>query len=137
MNPESRAKLVSFNLIYTLNPTKDRTELWHLDPELKPTDEMKKISKQAEAVPTTLWMTEDQFRILIACGRSTTCFSLLKYLWQRWQAEDSAAKKNHQPLPPKPDTPESPFYGIYTRLKTEWLKLKENPYGAQKPDKMK
>jgi len=137
MNPESRAKLVSFNLIYTLNPTKDRTELWHLDPELKPTDEMKKISKQAEAVPTTLWMTEDQFRILIACGRSTTCFSLLKYLWQRWQAEDSAAKKNHQPPPPKPDTPESPFYGIYTRLKTEWLKLKENPYGAQKPDKMK
>ncbi|HSK74566.1 MAG TPA: hypothetical protein VK892_22895, partial [Pyrinomonadaceae bacterium] len=129
MNPSSRAKLVSFNLIYTLNPSKDRTELWQLDPELKPTDEMKNISKQAEAVPTTLWMSEEQFRILIACGRCTTCFSLLKYLWQRWKEEDREAKKNKQPAPPKPDTPESPFYDIYTQLKAKWIKLKENPFG--------
>ncbi|CAN5620376.1 hypothetical protein BH20ACI4_BH20ACI4_27580 [soil metagenome] len=134
MNPESRAKLVSFNLIYTLNPTKDRTDLWILDPELKPTGEMIKISKAAETMPTTLWMDETQFRTMIACGRCTTCFSLLKHLWKKWQTEADEAKKNHQPPPPKPDTPESPYYAIYTRLKTEWLKLKENPYGSQKPN---
>lgn len=137
MNPASRAKLVSFDLIYDMNPTKDTPRLWKHDPELKPTDEMKKISAQAEAVPTTLWMNEEQFRILIACGRSTTCFSLLRYLWDRWLAEAREAKKNHQPPPPKPNTPESPFYDIYTRLKTKWLKLKENPYDIQKTDKMK
>lgn len=126
MNPESRAKLVAFNLIYTLNPTKDRIELWKLDPDLKPTDELKRISSQAERVPTTLWMNEEQFRILIACGRSTTCFSLLKHLWQRWQAEVSEAEKNHQPLPPRPDAPESTDYDIYRRLKTKWAELKKN-----------
>ncbi len=132
MDPDSRAKLVIFNLIYSLNPSKDRTDLWKLDPELKPTGEMIAISKLAEAMPTTLWMNEEQFRFLIACGRCTTCFSLLKHLWKRWQAEADEAKKNHQPPPPKPDTPESPFYDIYTRLKTEWLKLMENPYGSHK-----
>ena len=71
MNPQSRARLVSFNLIYTLNPTVDRTWLWALDPDLRPTEEMKKISLAAEKMPTTLWMDEAQFKILIACGRST------------------------------------------------------------------
>lgn len=134
MDPGSRARLVSFNLIYTLNPTKDRTDLWKLDPELKPTGEMKKISVAAEGMPTTLWMDAGQFKILIACGRCTTCFSLLKYLWQRWQAESDEAKKNHQPPPPKPNTPESPYYEIYTRLKSKWLELKENPYRSPKLD---
>lgn len=134
MNPDSRAKLVSFNLIYTLNPTKDRTYLEDLDPDLKPTNEMKKISALAEVVPTTLWMNEEQYKILIACGRCTTCFSLLKFLWKKWLAEEAEAKKNHQPPPPKPDTPESPYYEIYRRLKTMWLKLKENPYEMRKPN---
>jgi predicted acylesterase/phospholipase RssA len=127
MNSDSRAKLVSFNLIYSLNPTKDRTDLWTLDPDLEPTDEMKRISKRAEAVPTTLWMSENEFRILIACGRSTTCFSLLKYLWRRWEAEAADARENNQPPPPRPDAPESPFYDVYTRLKTKWRELKINP----------
>lgn len=134
MNPDSRAKRVSFNLIYTLNPTKDRAYLWKLDPELKPTDEMKKISALAEVVPTMLWMNEEQYKILIACGRCTTCFSLLKFLWKKWLFEDGEAKKNHQPPPPKPDTPGSPYYEIYKRLKTMWLKLKENPYELRKTD---
>ncbi len=133
MNPDSRAKLVSFNLIYSLNPSKDRADLWKFDADLKPTDEMKKISAKAEIVPTTLWMNDEQFRILIACGRCTTCFSLLKYLWRKWQAEVREAEKKRRPPPPKPDTPESPDFEIYTRLKTEWLKLKENPYSLRKP----
>lgn len=128
MNPDSRAKLVSFNLIYTLNPTVDRDWLWELDPELKPTVEMKELSAQAEIVPTTLWMNEDQYNVLIQCGRCTTCFSLLKYLWQRWQAEETEARKQQPPASvPKPDMPESTHYAIYTKLKTEWLKLRENP----------
>ncbi len=128
MNPDSRARLVSFNLIYSLNPTKDRTWLWKLDPELRPTPEMKEISAKAETVPTTLWMNEEQFEILIACGRSTTCFSLLKYLWQKWEAEEKEAQKHDPPFNvPKPDSPESPYYEIYTRLKTKWLELKNNP----------
>jgi predicted acylesterase/phospholipase RssA len=128
MNPESRARLVSFNLIYSLNPTVDRAWLWKLDPELKPTLEMKEISAKAEIVPTTLWINEDQYKILIACGRATTCFSLLKYLWQRWDTEEKAAQK-HKPSfnVPKPDTPASPYYETYTRLKTKWLELKQNP----------
>jgi hypothetical protein len=128
MNPESRAKLVSFNLIYSLNPTKPRTWLWKLDPELEPTLAMKEISAQAEIVPTTLWMNEEQYKILIACGRATACFSLLKYLWQRWQEEEKEAQKHHPPFGvPKPDTPASPHYEIYTRLKKKWLELKKNP----------
>lgn len=128
MNPESRAKHVSFNLIYSLNPTVPRTWLWKLDPELEPTEEMKRISAKAEIVPTTLWMNEEQFKILIACGRSTTCFSLLKYLWQRWLEEEKEAQKHVPPFEvPKPDTPESPYYEIYTRLKAKWLELKKNP----------
>lgn len=128
MDPKSRARSVSFNLIYSLNPSVDREWLWKLDPELEPTLDMKRISAKAELVPTTLWMNEAQFEILIACGRATTCFSLLKYLWQRWTTEQEAANKHVPPFEvPKPNTPESPHYAIYTRLKTKWLELKENP----------
>lgn len=129
MNAESRAELVAFNLIYSLNPSKDRLWLWKLDPELEPTQKMKEISAQAEIVPTTLWMNDEQFKILITCGRATVCFSLLKYLWQKWQAEESAAKKHEPPFEvPKPNTPESTYYEIYTTLKTKWLELKQNPF---------
>ena len=128
LNPDSRAKLVSFNLIYDLNPTKPRTWLWALDPELEPTLEMKELSAKAELVPTTLWMNEEQYRILLACGRATACFSLLKYLWQRWREEESEAQNHVPPFNvPKPNTPDSPHYEIYTRLKTKWLELKKNP----------
>jgi predicted acylesterase/phospholipase RssA len=124
MNADAkRAKLVSSNYIYDLNPTKDRTDLWKLDPELKPTEQMKSISECAEGVPTTLWMTEEQFETLIACGRCTTCFSLIKYLWRSWENENK-----HSPVPvPKPDSPDSPYYDIYTQLKAKWTELKANP----------
>jgi predicted acylesterase/phospholipase RssA len=128
MNADAkRAKRVSFNYIYDLDPTRDRTELWKLDPDLKPTDEMKKISNTAEKMATTLWMTEEELRILVACGRCTTCFSLLKYLWQKWQTD---------PTSPKPNTPESPYYEIYTKLKAKWLELKLDPYGSQNRERV-
>lgn len=142
----SRGGKVSFDLIYDLNPSKDRSDLWLLDPDLKPTAEMKDISACAEAVPTTLWFPKkggddirvnkdpdvarcmaahpDNERLLLACAQCTTCFSLLKYLWRRWQA---AAKAN--PATPKPNDPASPYYPIYVRLKAVWDQLKLDPYG--------
>ena len=124
MDAQSRNEQVAFNLIYSLNPTVDRDWLWKLDPELKPNLELKKISAEAELVPTTLWMNDDQFNILIDCGRATTCFSLLKYLWQKWLAEASEEKKKSPPFEvPKPNSPDSIYYEIYTKLKTKWLEL--------------
>ncbi len=122
MNADAPMDRVLFNLIYDLNPTKPRTELWKLDPELEPTLEMKELSAKAELVPTTLWMNEEQFKTLHACGRATTCFSLLKHLWRRWREEAKI-----DPNVPKPSDPASPRYEIYTRLKTKWLELKKNP----------
>ncbi len=128
MSAESRTKLVTFNLIYDLNPSIDRAWLWKLDPQLQPTRRMKEVSAKAEITPTTLWMNEEQFNILIDCGRCTTCFSLLKYLWQRWQEEEREAQKQSSPLRiPKPNTPESQYYEIYTILKTKWLELQKIP----------
>ncbi len=127
MNPDSRAKLVAFNLIYSLNLSRNREWLWKLDPELKPNLKLKELSAKAEIVPTTLWMNDEQYEILIACGQATTCFTLLKYLWQKWKAEQSAAQKHIPPFEvPKPDTPESPYYKIYTELKTRWLEIKQD-----------
>jgi predicted acylesterase/phospholipase RssA len=138
MNTDTaRSKLVSFDLIYDLNPTKDRTDLWELDPELRPTDEMKSISECAEGVPTTLWMSVEEFQTLIACGRCTTCFSLLKYLWRRWQTEQEEAQAHKPPFEvPKPNTPESPYYEIYKILKAKWLELKQNPFNSQNRERV-
>jgi predicted acylesterase/phospholipase RssA len=137
MSADSRARLVSFNLIYTLNPTVEPDWLEKLDPELKPTAEMKNISATAEKIPTTLWMDETQFDTLIACGRATTCFSLLKHLWQKWQAEESKAKKHDPPVVvPKPNDPASPFYEIYVKSKTKWMELKKDPLGSQNRERV-
>ncbi|HEY0427312.1 MAG TPA: patatin-like phospholipase family protein [Pyrinomonadaceae bacterium] len=137
LNAESRARLVSFNLIYTLNIIDGREWLWNLDPELKPTGDMQKIATVAEEMPTTLWMTGEQFKILVACGRASTCFSLLKYLWQKWDTEEKAAKKHNPPAEvPKPNDPASDYYEIYTRLKAKWLELKENPFGSQNRERV-
>jgi predicted acylesterase/phospholipase RssA len=140
----TRKSKVSFDLIYDLNPTIDRTDLWALDPDLEPTPLMKEISSCAEAFPTTLWFpnvdtdpiileedpkvkvcTEkhpDRPRLLIACGQCTTCFSLLKYLWLPW------LDKKMTPVQPKPNDPASPYFDVYTRLKQVWAGLKADPY---------
>ncbi|MCD9186132.1 MAG: patatin-like phospholipase family protein [Pyrinomonadaceae bacterium] len=126
MNAQSKNELVAFNLVYSLNPTVSRDWLWKLDPDLEPTPEMRKTSAKAELIPTALWMNEGQFEILIDCGRATTCFSLLKYLWQKWLAEENAAQKQSPPVEvPKPNTPASPYFEIYTQLKAKWLELKQ------------
>jgi predicted acylesterase/phospholipase RssA len=127
MSDPSRARLVSFNLIYDLNPSKPRADLWELAPDLKPTEQMVEISKTSEAVKTTLWLDKTDLDTLIVCGRITGCFSLLKYLWRRWQIESEEARKNSLPEVPKPDNPASPFYEIYQKLLAKWLELKTDP----------
>jgi len=114
---------IDFNLIYDLNPS-EPPDIWNLAPDLVPTDEMKKLSAAAEAVPTTLWFDgETEQPTLIACGQCTAVYSLLKFLWERWQDESE-----NSPAPiPKPDEPGSPYYAIYVKLKAVWDKLKEDP----------
>ncbi|HEX8733954.1 MAG TPA: patatin-like phospholipase family protein [Pyrinomonadaceae bacterium] len=127
MSDPERARLVSFNLIYDLNPSQPRTELWKLAPDLKPTDQMIEISKTAEGMATTLWIDKKDLDTLVVCGQITSCFSLLKYLWRRWEIETAEAQKNSLPAVPKPDNPASPFYEIYQKLLAKWLELKTNP----------
>ncbi|HLM00303.1 MAG TPA: patatin-like phospholipase family protein [Pyrinomonadaceae bacterium] len=127
MSDPQRARLVSFNLIYDLNPSKSRADLWKLAPDLKPTDELVEISKTSEAMQTTLWIDKKDLDTLIVCGQATCCFSLLKYLWRRWQIESEEAQKSSLPEVPKPDNPASPFYEIYGKLLAKWLELKANP----------
>jgi predicted acylesterase/phospholipase RssA len=127
MSDPKRSKLVSFNLIYDLNPTKPRTDLWELAPDLKPTEQMVEISKTSEARATTLWIDKKDLDTLIVCGQITGCFSLLKYLWQRWEIENREAQKNSLPEVPKPDNPASPFYETYQKLLAKWLEFKANP----------
>lgn len=129
MDDAKRGKLVSFNLIYDLNPSVPRTDLWKLAPDLKPTAEMVEISKTAEAFATTLWTDKKNLDNIIVCGQITTCFSLLKYLWRKWQLEDSA-KTDASVVIPKPDNPASPYYEIYQKLNAKWLELKANPQSS-------
>jgi len=116
-------KQVNFNLIYDLNPSTP-PDIWKLAPDLVPTDELKKISADAEAVPTTLWFDhETDQQTLIVCGQCTAVYSLLKFMWERWQDEQEGS-----PSPvPKPDDPASPYYDTYMRLKAVWDKLKTDP----------
>ncbi|HUR96745.1 MAG TPA: patatin-like phospholipase family protein [Pyrinomonadaceae bacterium] len=141
----SRARKVSFDLIYELNPgkNKDRSDLWVLDPGLQPTKAMIELSACAEKVPTTLWFSKrgeteitvdaepeeckdkhpDDQMLLLACAQCTTCFCLLKHMWRRWQAQVKVDSKV-----PKPNDAASPYNGTYESLRALWLELKEDPY---------
>ena len=139
----SRAGKVSFDLIYELNPSKDRSDLWALDPELQPTDAMKELSACAEKVPTTLWFARkgeeeilvdaepekckenypDERRLLLACAQCTTCFCLLKHMWRRWQSLSKV-----DPSVPKPNDPSSPYFQTYENLRAIWIELRREPF---------
>ncbi len=132
-----RENKVVFNLIYDLNPTISPIipSVWELDPSLEPTDEIKKLSKRSEAVKTTLWFEgqEKDLKLLIVCGQCTIVYSLLRYLWQLWYAEEKAAEeeagKNKTPVKnvPKPNTEDSKWFPTYQYLHSVWEKLKLDP----------
>lgn len=123
MEDASFREQVNFNLIYDMNPSVP-PDIWKLAPDLVPTDELRKISAAAEAVPTTLWFDgETDLKLLVVCGQCTAVYSLLKFLWERWQDEQHGS-----PNPaPKPDDPASPYYDTYMKLKAVWDELKADP----------
>jgi predicted acylesterase/phospholipase RssA len=120
MQDDKTKDLVSFNLIYDLNPTKP-DPIWITFPDLKPTAGMKDLSAKAEAVKTTLWFAKgspDQ-EILIACGQVTTCYSLLKYICKLWDR-----KSKTDATLPRPDAAGSQYNDIYLKLIAKWNELK-------------
>jgi hypothetical protein len=120
-DPETK-KLISFNLIYDLNPTKP-DPIWDIFPEIKPTAKMKELSKTAEAVKTTLWFEKgspDQ-DVLVACGQVTTCYSFLKYICRKWGDK----YKNNPDRMPAPGDPGSEYNEIFKKLMAKWDELKE------------
>lgn len=122
-----RNKKVSFEIIYDMNPTVPPHDppVWELDPSLEPTAKQKEISKDAEAVKTTLWFDgEEDLRLLVVCGQCTLVYSLLRYLWQRWYLESDKGRAEI----PKPNEPASPWYDTYLFLHKHWESLKADPY---------
>src|SRR5262249_31347156 len=108
-------ELISFNLIYDLNPTKP-DPIWDKFPEIKPTGKMKELSKTAEAVRTTLWFDKgspDQ-DVLVACGPVTTRYSFLKYICRKWKDKM-----------PAPGAPGSEYNEIFRKLMAKWDELKK------------
>jgi predicted acylesterase/phospholipase RssA len=106
---------IAYNYIYDLNPTNNRPELLKNDPELQPTELMKKISKNAENIETTLWFSnEKDLKNLIVCGRITACLSIMKFL---------IFQRNVRPK--EPDFEKNKYYNIYNKAKNEWKKFKE------------
>lgn len=134
MSADPRPEKVAFNLIHSLDRTKEREWMWALDPALKPGRRLRELARKAEKVETKLWVDEKELENLIECGRATTCFSLLKYIWTRWKA-DFDAKGEGKPKPPKPNEPGSPHYDIYRRLFAEWQGFNGGPVPeANAPD---
>lgn len=93
------------NLIYSL--TRDEPGLFTEHPWLKPKPHLVSLAQQAEAMPTTLWFTEDrQFYTLEAAGEATVCYVLLRHLVKHRPGEF--------------ETEGLPLHDLYTRLRKEW-----------------
>ncbi|MBK8151395.1 MAG: hypothetical protein IPK58_25175 [Acidobacteria bacterium] len=99
MNADARPEKVAFNLIHSLDRPKGREWLTALDPVLELNPRLGKLARDAEKVETKLWVSETQLEDLIACGRATTCFSLMKYIWTRWKEQRENAVSGN-PVPP-------------------------------------
>jgi predicted acylesterase/phospholipase RssA len=93
------------NLIYSL--TRNEPKLFTEFPWLKPKPHLVSLAQQAEAMPTTLWFTEDrQFYTLEAAGETTACYVLLRHIVKH-RAGDYEAEG-------------LPLHDLYTRLRKEW-----------------
>jgi predicted acylesterase/phospholipase RssA len=93
------------NLIYSL--TVDDAKLFALHPWLRPKPHLVSLGQQAEAMPTTLWFTEDrQFHTLAAAGEATTCYTLLRHV-----VKHRVGQYEVEGLP---------LHELYLRLRKEW-----------------
>ncbi len=123
MDAEPRPQKVVFNLIHSLDRTSERREeIWKYYPVLQPGAHLRELARKAEGVETKLWVDDKQLEALIECGRATTCFSLMKFIWTRWLTSLKATPKGTLP-PPRPDDQTSPDYEIHQRLLGLWLEI--------------
>lgn len=102
-DPDFQGRRIS-NLIYSMTRN---DPLFTENPWLEPKPHLVSLAQQAEAMPTTLWFTEDrQFYTLEAAGRATTCFVLLRHILKHRVGEY--------------ETEGLPLHGLYMRLRQEW-----------------
>lgn len=103
-DPNFKGRRVS-NLIYSL--TREDAELFTEHPWLKPKPHLVSLAQQAEAMPTTLWFTDDkQFFTLEAAGEATVCYVLLRHMVKHRTGQY--------------ETDGLPLHGLYGRLRKEW-----------------
>lgn len=126
LNSDARPEKVAFNLIHSLDRQVGREWLIALDPVLELNARLGKLARDAEQVETKLWISEQQLEDLIACGRATTCFSLMKFIWTRWKEENDKGTKPPNPLTDR----RSAYFEVYARLRWEWLQV--NPEAGLK-----
>lgn len=70
---------VLFNVIYEMNLP--HPSLYKRAPWLRPHARLTRSAAEAEKADTNLWSTSpEQLDNLVACGRATTCFNLLRFL---------------------------------------------------------
>ena len=114
-----------FSLIYDIEANAEIEKLKKYDPDISVNTRMVRVSKAAGRVPTVLWLNEDQIKILVECGRITTCHSLMRLVWEKWRKDNKDAKEldENAAEEPKPSDPNSKFHEEYHVYKTKWLAL--------------
>lgn len=98
------------NIIYDLdNP--GRAEIVQI---LQP-EQFASLARRAEDVATSLWSNNpDELRDLVACGQVTTCFNLLRYIFEERPTELKTSGSREE--------------AIYNDALTHWETLKQNQY---------
>jgi hypothetical protein len=115
-------RLVTFNYINDMDSSVNRDKLWKKDPELKPIPEMSRISESAAKYPTNLWFdSKKHLEDVIMAGQMTVCLSILRHLWDKWEADK---KEQNNPQLPRPDSVDSEFYDLYSRARAKWMEFK-------------
>jgi predicted acylesterase/phospholipase RssA len=113
-----------FSLIYDLEDNRESEMPLANDKEIKSTPRMQRISKAAGEVPTSLWITKNQFDILVECGRITACLALLRLSWAKWQkATADAQETDENAVLPMPNNTASPLNAGYEKVKKKWDEL--------------
>jgi predicted acylesterase/phospholipase RssA len=109
-DPRMHSKLIP-NLIYDL----DNESRWGrevITAGLQPSDSLRLLSRKAESYETNLWfLNESDLKDLIACGRATICFKILKYLLIQHSSEIN--------------DPDSSKYELFRVALDRWKRLNE------------
>jgi len=103
-DPAYKGRLMA-NFIYAMDL--EHPALFAKYPWLAPSAAMRKLAKDAEAFPTTLWFdTSAQFDMVARAGEATMCFVLLLYIVENREAELR--------------DPESPLSKLFANLRQAW-----------------